>query len=374
MTPSTVTTAARATLREAARTATAATYAVRNRAGVLAVPPAPVQFVIEPQDWAIRRLGESVRDGVNASRPGTVATTTTPLRMFDRVVHFGSQYMWLAWRRHMARSNRFVTSFLHGKPEDGPEVARHIAAFLASIDGLDTIVVSNAIVEQRLQSWGVPAAKLVRIPLGVDTTLFAPPGPGGRAAARSRFNVPDGHLCIGSFQKDGVGWGDGMEPKPIKGPDVFVDTVARIHAQRPVYVLLTGPARGFVKAGLERLGVPYHHEYLDDYAGLVACYHALDLYLMSSREEGGPLAVMESMAAATPVVSTTVGMAPDLITDGVTGALAPIDPAALAAAALDLVATADLPALTRAARDAVQVADWRRVAQRHLDDVYAPLL
>lgn len=367
-------TTARTVAREALRSAAAASFAVSHRAGVLTTDPAPVLFAIEPQDWAIRRLGESVRDGVNARRPGTVATTLAPHRAFDRVVHFGSQYMWLGWRRHASRSNRFVTSFLHGKPEDGPEVARHIDAFLASVPDLDRIVVSNTIVHQRLSDWGVPRQKLVQIPLGVDTDLFTPADTATRAAARRRFAVPDGHLCIGSFQKDGVGWGDGMILKPIKGPDLFVDAVAHIHQRRPVYVLLTGPARGFVKHGLAAAGVPCHHEYLDDYRDLVTCYHALDLYLMTSREEGGPLAIMESMAAGTPVASTAVGMAPDLIRDGVTGAITGIDATALADAAIALLAREDLANVVAAARDAVMVTDWRRVAERHLTDVYAPLL
>ncbi len=360
--------------RETLRAGTATCFSLGHRAGLVAVDPAPVQFVIEPQDWAIRRVGESVRDGANAARPGTVATTTEPLRIFDRIVHFGSQYMWLAWRRHMARSNRYVTSFLHGKPEDGPDVARHIKEFLASVPDLARIVASNGIVEQRLRAWGVPTEKLVRIPLGVDTRLFVPVDPAARAAARLRFGVPEGHVCIGSFQKDGVGWGDGMEPKLIKGPDLFVEAIAQIHRQQPVFVLLTGPARGYVKQGLERHGVPYRHEYLDDYHGLTACYHALDLYLMTSREEGGPLAIMESMASGTPVVSTRVGMGPDLIVDGVTGGLVDIDADALAAGALTLLARGDLEPLVAAAREAVMVADWRRIAEQHLELVYRPLL
>ncbi len=364
----------RSLARETLRAGSATCLSLGRRAGLVAVDPAPVQFVIEPHDWAIRRLGESVRDGANGRCPNTVATTTAPLRVSGRIVHFGSQYMWLTWRRHMARSNRFVTSFLHGKPEDGPDVARHIATFLDSVPRLSRIIASNSIVEGRLLGWGVPRDRLVRIPLGVDTTLFVPADPAQRAAARQRFGVPEGHICIGSFQKDGVGWGDGMEPKLIKGPDLFVEAVARIHRERPVHVLLTGPARGYVKQGLERHGVSYRHEYLDDYRDLVAGYHALDLYLMTSREEGGPLAIMESMAAGTPVVSTRVGMGPDMIEDGTTGGLAATEAASLAERALELLARDDLDQLVQKARDAVQVADWRRIGAQHYDLVYRPLM
>ncbi len=338
--------------------------------------PVPVAFVIENADWAIRWVGEHVCAEVEKLRPGTAAVTLHPECQVDRVVHFGSQYMWLAWGGTMSGSNRFVTSFFHGKPEDGPEVARHIDQFLASVPRLSRIVASASIVEQRLLSWGVPRGKVVRIPIGVDTNLFRPPTPDERRAARIKLGIPDGAAAIGSFQKDGVGWGDGMEPKLIKGPDVFLAAIERLAKERQVFVVLTGPARGYVKAGLERLGIPFAHTYAADHAALVACYHALDLYFVTSREEGGPMGLMESMASGVSVVSTAVGMAPDLVDDGVTGALVESeDVTAIAWRALELLA---LPeggaALHRAARDKVMVADWAVVGRAHLELAYKPLL
>ena len=88
----------------------------------------------------IRRVGEYVCAEVERLAPGTAAVSVNPERLQGRVVHFGSQYMWLAWGGAMGRSNRYVTSFFHGKPEDGPEVARHIEAMLASVPRLDRIV------------------------------------------------------------------------------------------------------------------------------------------------------------------------------------------------------------------------------------------
>ena len=42
---------------------------------------------------------------------------------------------------------------------------------------------------------------------------------------------------------------------------------------------------------------------------LISLYHALDIYLITSREEGGPMGLLESIACGTPVASTNVGMA-----------------------------------------------------------------
>ncbi len=345
-----------------------------GRLGVDGAPKAPVNFVIENADWAIRWVGEHICGEIERLSPGTAAVTTRPERLIGRVVHFGSQYMWLSWGQAMGGSNRYVTSFFHGKPEDGPEVARHIDAFLDSVPRLSRIVTAASIVEQRLLDWGVPRDKVVRIPIGVDSALFTPPDPEQRVAARKALGIAEHQIVIGSFQKDGVGWQDGLEPKLIKGPDIFLDAVARLKRDIPVFVLLTGPARGYVKAGLEAHGIPYAHRYVPSHEDLVACYHALDLYLITSREEGGPMGLMESMASGVPVVSTAVGMAPDLIEDGVTGGLVESEAVEALADSCRALLAADGAAIRAAARDAVMVCDWKVVGREHLERVYAPLL
>ncbi len=342
--------------------------------GLGASPAPPVAFVIERADWAIRWVGEHVCGEIERLAPGAAAVTTNPARLIDKVVHFGSQYMWLSWGHAMSPSNRYVTSFFHGKPEDGPDIARHIDDFLASVPRLSCIVTAASLVERRLIDWGVPRDKIERIPIGVDTDLFTAPAAKQRARARAALGIADHHLAIGSFQKDGVGWGEGLEPKLIKGPDVFLAAVERLARELPLFVVLSGPARGYVKRGLERLGVPYAHRYVDSHSALAPLYHALDLYLVTSREEGGPMGLMESMASGVPVVSTAVGMAPDLIRHDETGGLVDADDVAALCAAASHILGGDPAGLRAAAREAVMACDWRVVGRDHYERVYSPLL
>lgn len=339
-------------------------------------PPAEqVGFVMEKADWAIRRVGESILKETARQGLGTMRTTVRPAELLDQTVHFGSQYMWLNWAPHMSSANRYAISYFHGKREDGPEMSSHIDAVLTSEPKLSCIIVSNSIVERRLIEWGISAKKVVRIPIGVDTELFFRATPELRSKARARLGFDDKIRVIGSFQKDGQGWGDGMNPKMIKGPDVFLETIARVKDSYNIVVLLTGPARGYIKSGLEKLGVPYHHTYVENYADLVACYHALDLYLIASREEGGPMALMESMASGVPVVSTLVGMAPDLIEQDVSGGLAASEDTDQLASQIALVFD-EMDRHERYAQsglEVVQQTDWSVVAKAHWDKVYEPM-
>jgi glycosyltransferase involved in cell wall biosynthesis len=179
-----------------------------------------------------------------------------------------------------------------------------------------------------LQS-GIASEKVFLIPLGVNPAIYPLVTPTARGAARKRFEIPEQARVIGSFQKDGVGWGDGDEPKLEKGPDVLLDVIDQLRRDVPdLFVLLSGPARGYVKAGLRKQGVPFAHHYLADPRALAPLYHAIDLYIVSSRQEGGPKAVLESMSCGIPVVTTRVGQAMDLVAHGRNGWMVEVDDAA----------------------------------------------
>jgi glycosyltransferase involved in cell wall biosynthesis len=96
-----------------------------------------------------------------------------------------------------------------------------------------------------------------------------------------------------------------------------VQALALVRGEVPeLHVLLSGPARGYVRNGLAVAGIPCVHRLLDRYRDVATLYHALDAYLVSSRQEGGPKAVLESMASGVPLVTTRVGQAMDLVRHG----------------------------------------------------------
>jgi glycosyltransferase involved in cell wall biosynthesis len=175
-------------------------------------------------------------------------------------------------------------------------------------------------------SAGVDEGKIFRIPIGVELERFPLGDPDARAASREMLGLPTTGFVVGSFQKDGVGWADGAEPKLIKGPDVLVSTLEQVQLVIPeLVVLLTGPARGYVRRELEQRGIPHKHLLLPSPDELAFAYHALDVYLVTSRQEGGPKASFESIAAGVPLVTTRVGQAQELLADGEDALVADVD-------------------------------------------------
>jgi glycosyltransferase involved in cell wall biosynthesis len=230
--------------------------------------------------------------------------------------------------RWVESSHRLGLSYFHGRPgtPGHPEFDAALARLRWCAERVDRIQVTHTEMHELVANAGVDEAKIFRIPIGIELERFPLGDADARAAARVKMGLPSSGFVVGSFQKDGVGWGDGLEPKLIKGPDVLVATLARVHEAIPeLVVLLTGPARGYVRRELEQRGIPYEHLLLPSRDELAPAYHALDVYLVTSRQEGGPKATFEATAAGIPLVTTRVGQAQELLADSEDALLTDVD-------------------------------------------------
>ncbi len=235
-------------------------------------------------------------------------------------VFYGSQF-YLFSDEWLQSSHRIAVAYFHGKPGTG---VREFDDLFARVkqhhDRLARVQVSHSEMRDCLLTTGIAPEKLHLIPIGINLSLFNPQTPALKSRFRAHYNIPQTATVIGSFQKDGVGWGDGLEPKLIKGPDTFVQAMAALKTRVPeLLVVLSGPARGYVKTSLARHGIPFLHFNLPRYADIGELFQTLDLYMVTSRQEGGPKAVLESMASGIPLVTTRVGQAMDLVRHGENG-------------------------------------------------------
>ena len=336
-----------------------------------------IAYIVENKAWSIHWDGKYITDGINQYINRDIASISCkPAKPQNSIVHFGSQYMWESWQPGLSKNNKYVVTFFHGKREDSGQINKHIDNFIKSSNKLDRVVTAASLIEKRLIEWGIPQDKVVRIPLGVDTSVFTRFSEELKEKTREKLGIPKDKFVIGSFQKDGNGWGEGLIPKLIKGPDIFLDVIKKLKNKLPVHVLLTGPARGYVIQGLRDMGVSYSHIFLENYLELPEYYNALDVYLVTSREEGGPKAILESMATGVPIISTQVGMAEDVIKNSENGFLVNIaDVQSIAECVYSLYENpVKKLQMIENANSTISAYDWQKISVEYFDKVYSGLL
>jgi glycosyltransferase involved in cell wall biosynthesis len=129
----------------------------------------------------------------------------------------------------------------------------------------------------------------------------------------------------------------------VKGMDVFARAAARIAARAPdVRFFMLGDDRGdygdSVHALVRRLGLAERVVFTGFVDDMHAALADLDVVVVPSRRECAPLVIYESMALGKPVVASNVHGIPELVHDGTTGLLVPVeDDAAVAEAVLTLL-------------------------------------
>jgi len=226
----------------------------------------------------------------------------------------------------------------------------------------DVLVAVSDAVKSDLVALGVaPAAKIRVIPLGLDLEPLAAALP--RGSLRREAGVPDGAPLVGIVGR----------LAPIKDVGTFLRAAAAVRAAAPgvrFAVVGDGEERARLEEERTRLGLDdgvFFHGWRRDMA---AVYGDLDVVVNCSRNEGTPVALIEALAAARPVVATRVGGTPDLLGEGRHGLLVPAgDAAALAAGIIDALRGSE--AVRARAREGQSYVLAHHSSRRLVDDIDA---
>ncbi len=131
---------------------------------------------------------------------------------------------------------------------------------------------------------------------------------------RSQFKIDDSVFTIGSFQRDSEGHNPNL-PKLSKGPDRLVKIIQHYKEikDNKILVILSGKRRDFLINELDKLSINYLYKEMVDLKTVNELYNILNLYIVSSRFEGGPQSVLECAITKTPIISTDVGLASSVL-------------------------------------------------------------
>lgn len=226
------------------------------------------------------------------------------------------------------------------------------------------IAISPAIQSDLLETYRIGRPSQYRVvPLGFDLSPFAAIDATTRASARRELNLPPDAAVVGTVGR----------LTAIKQHTLFLDTIKRVAASHPNVVALIagdGELRNELIRHAESLGLIDRVRMLGWRRDLATIYAATDVFLLTSRNEGTPVALIEAMASGVPGVSTDVGGVKDVIGGDDSGRTAPFgDADGLAAAIHDLLADPAQRAATGAAARARVLA--RYDIARLVDDIAA---
>jgi glycosyltransferase involved in cell wall biosynthesis len=179
------------------------------------------------------------------------------------------------------------------------------------------VAISPAIATDLQQRYGIgrPTQYAV-IPLGFDLQPFAAINPPARAAARMRLSLPPTAAVVSIVGR----------LTAVKQHELFLRVARAVHDRRPDAVFLVvgdGERRAELESLASELGIRTAVQFLGWRRDLDTVYGASDVVALTSKNEGTPVAIIESLAAGVPVVSTDVGGVRDVVNDPVLGFTAP---------------------------------------------------
>jgi glycosyltransferase involved in cell wall biosynthesis len=226
----------------------------------------------------------------------------------------------------------------------------------------DALVAVSESVKQDLVELGIaPAPRIRVIPLGLELLPLAGELP--RGALRLEAGISAEAPLVGMVGR----------LVPIKDVPTFLAAARLVRASRPdVRFALVGDGdeRPALEALCRSLGMDGSVRFFGWRRELAPVYGDLDVVVNASRNEGTPVALIEALAAARPVVATAVGGTPDLLGRGERGRLVPPgEPQALAEAVLEALSGSE--AVRRRARAGREHVMSQHSSERLFRDMHA---
>lgn len=204
-----------------------------------------------------------------------------------------------------------------------------------SLRRMDSVVAVSRPLADRLARSGVPTRRLQVIP-----NAYRAPGSFLRSQeARQQLGLlPDVKV---------IGWVGRVSPE--KGPEVAIEALNLMRSSGAALSIIgRGRMEPALRARVAQLGLDQQVRWHGAIPDAWRLFPAFDVFCLSSHTEGTPMALFEAMAAEVPVVATTVGGVPDVVTEREAFLVPPAAPDRMAAA-LEL-ALSGVPQRTRAAR------------------------
>lgn len=166
------------------------------------------------------------------------------------------------------------------------------------------VTFSNWAKQSLVRDYQVPDEKITVNTPGVDLSRWSVSGP--EAGVANERQMPRLLFVGGDFRR--------------KGGDILLRCAAETRGQWALDIVTRDP--------VEAQGIPNVRIHRGIKAGTeehTALYRNADIFVLPTQGDCSPWAIIEAMAMQLPVISTTIGAIPELVTHGETGLLVPPD-------------------------------------------------
>lgn len=168
-----------------------------------------------------------------------------------------------------------------------------------ALPSASTLVVPSEVLERiALGPWKQPRDRVVRIPNGIDSALFAAPPPAGSIPG---FERREGEVIVGTLA--GLRKVKNL-PRLVRA---FAAATRIVSVPARLIIVGEGPEREAIAAAAADAGIA-DRVLMPGFLGKPeTCVGHFDIFALSSDSEQFPLSLVEAMAAGLPAVATDVG-------------------------------------------------------------------
>jgi glycosyltransferase involved in cell wall biosynthesis len=180
------------------------------------------------------------------------------------------------------------------------EILRKIQKFAVRRAAL--VVTISDFFKSIVAQWGIPSGRLIRIYLGLDPAL----------EVTKPENVPEGKILfsLGRFV-------------PWKGFAMLIELLPELPDEWKLVLAGDGPLRALLEEKSVNIGVSDRVIFTGvvPHAEALGWYRAADAFVLNTSFESFSFQVLEALGSGTPVITTTAGSIPELVTNAVDGVL-----------------------------------------------------
>jgi glycosyltransferase involved in cell wall biosynthesis len=265
--------------------------------------------------WLTSGKTQVVALAKNNSRGEYLRTLRNSLRMIRPAVLM--TYNWGAtdaiWLGRLA-GIRHCIHCEHGFNVDESETTlwkRDVIRFFVYRLASKVVVVSHDLQTMLRQKYLLKASRVVQVPNGIDTEYYSP-NSDDRHRIRKQLGFTDADVVVGfSGRLD-----------PVKNfPLLTAIFVESFHScpQLRLLVVGDGPERTWIENCFAEKNLLKVVVFVGSQEDVVPYLRAMDVFLLTSLREQMPLTILEAMAIGIPVIASSVGEIPQIVTHDLNG-------------------------------------------------------